>query len=115
MTELRYAHAVAVSVDRAEAAFAGDDDDAIAEALIGCALDATVDRPWLETSIEKLANHKAVSVRRVAATALGHVARVHGSVNRALADRILGELRKDASTRGAANDAAEDVERFSSV
>lgn len=96
----------------AERIFATGDDYAVTSALIGCALDGNTDAAWLQARIEELAEHKSVTVRRSAAVALGHVARVKGEVDTAIAMRVLTKLRADAATKAAASDAMDDIARF---
>lgn len=90
---------------------AGDDELARAESLIARAL-AGGDRASVEREIESAASHASPVVRRAAAIALGHVARVHSAIDRALAARVLLALSADPLTRAAANDARDDVAAF---
>ncbi|MCK6547984.1 hypothetical protein L6R52_19190 [Myxococcota bacterium] len=50
-------------------------------------------------------------VRRAAATASGHAARIHHALDAKIVER-LRELARDAATKGAASDALDDVETF---
>lgn len=96
----------------AERIFRTGDEYSICTALIGCALDPNVDAAWLQKHIEELAHHELVGVRRASATALGHIARIKGEVDTAIAMRVLTKLRADPLTKGAASDAMDDIARY---
>lgn len=83
-----------------------------AEALVARALDPATDRAALEADVERLCTHADVHVRRACALALGHLARVRGAVDGALAQRVRAKLRADPQTRGAASDAMDDIAQF---
>lgn len=107
-----YVQPHAVSPDDAERTFKSGDEYSITSALIGCALDVNVDGDWLQARIEELASHDLLAVRRASATALGHLARVKGEIDTAIAMRVLTKLRADPTTKAAASDAMDDIARY---
>ena len=107
-----YVQPPAVSHADAERTFKSGDEYSITSALIGCALDVNVDGDWLQARIEELASHDILAVRRASATALGHLARVKGEIDTAIAMRVLTKLRADPTTKAAASDAMDDIARY---
>jgi hypothetical protein len=107
-----YVQPPAVSRADAERIFKSGDEYTITTALIGCSLDINIDGDWLQARIEELASHDLVAVRRASATALGHLARVKGEIDTAIAMRVLTKLRADPSTKAAASDAMDDIARY---
>lgn len=82
----------------------------IAESLISASLYLS-DREWVERWVIHFTNHSSSDVRRASALALGHLARLHGTVS-PQAVAAVSSLRADSGLHGAANDALEDVEIF---
>jgi hypothetical protein len=52
------------------------------------------------------------AVRRVAATCLGHLARIHGQLDLERVGPRLRDLRADPEVSGSAEDALDDIQRF---
>jgi hypothetical protein len=75
---------------------------------------AVDDRPWAQTVCLKLATHPEPGVRGNAILGLGHLARIHGRLDRELVEpAICGALNDpDAYVRGHADAAANDVATF---
>jgi hypothetical protein len=96
-----------------EAAILRDDPDELARAVIGAALHAD-DGAWAEEVCVRLASHPHPNVRGNAVLGLGHVARVHASLDRGRALPILEAALGDADeyVRGQAHAAVDDVEHF---
>lgn len=107
---MKYEPLEPVSVAEAEGRFASGDPHAIAEALISAALHAS-DNAWVERRTVQFADHDDPGIRRAAALALGHLARIHGCVGDG-AVAAVEALAGDAALSGAAQDALEDVEIF---
>lgn len=87
------------------------DDDAAQATLLSLGLHDP-DGEWVQNRCLELLNHPSWALRSVAATCLGHVARIHGKIDR---DRVLPALRKalkDRRTEGYAEQAIEDIETF---
>jgi hypothetical protein len=94
----------------ARAGMRSADADERARTLLGAALSG-LPRATVEPLILAAFSDAELVVRRAAATAAGHTARLH----RALDARVLAklqELARDPTTSGAASDALDDVETF---
>ena len=103
-----------ISLGRAERAIASGDPREISLALLRLALHG----PNFERA-EQLAHehltHADVWVRRNAATALGHIARVHGELDVNAALRALHVLREDPEMTDWADAALDDFEMYLGV
>ena len=99
-----------VPIADAEDRFASGDPDVVAETLISAALHV-FDDAWVERQVVRFAGHSDPGVRRAAALALGHLARIHGGVGDT-AVAAVEALTDDAALSGAAQDALEDVGTF---
>lgn len=101
------------SIGRSEAldAIASGDSRRSSEAIIRLALNDPNGR-WVEGVALDLLESDDPDVRGAAATALGHIARIHGEIS---IDRVLPALRhlvKDPQTAGRAGEALSDIEIF---
>lgn len=99
-----------VTPDVAEDIFVNGEPEAVSEALVASALSGE-NRQWLEQWIIRLSRHQDPAVRSSSAVGLGHLARLHGQVSQEAVEAV-SELRKDALTSGAAENALEDIEIF---
>ena len=95
------------SHDRAELAFRSNDARAICSALADAAL-TDPDRGWVENWCVALAAHEELTVRQMAATCIGHVARRFETIDPIALVALEGLLR-DPDVRGYAEDALADV------
>jgi hypothetical protein len=95
----------------AEAAFDSDDVSVICDALIRSALHDP-DWAWVEEHCLVAAHHRAPEVRTVAATSLGHLARLYGTLHLDRVIPVLETLREDAAAAGTAQDALDDIRMF---
>jgi hypothetical protein len=93
---------------QAEAAFRSDDPHAVCSALATAAL-TDWDRTWLEQWCVALAGHHELTVRQMAATCFGHLARRFRCIDRASLD-MLDRLCHDPDVRTYAQDALGDVQ-----
>lgn len=79
-------------------------------------LELTCDDPdgeWVEPILlEHLAPGYDVQLRRLAATCLGHLARIHGKITRGTAVPALRALLPDPVLGGTAEDALDDIDRY---
>ncbi|MFJ6669805.1 hypothetical protein ACIQMJ_01705 [Actinosynnema sp. NPDC091369] len=79
-------------------------------------LELTYDDPdgeWVEPILlEHLAPKYDVRLRLLAATCLGHVARIHGKITRRTVVPALQALLADPVVGGTAQDALDDIEQF---
>lgn len=68
------------------------------------------DWQWLQGQFVKLLGHDDPWVRKVAATRLAHVARIHRRLDVTTVRHLIEALLDDPETRGHAEDALEDIE-----
>lgn len=85
--------------------------EAICETLVALALHED-DAAWVEHTCLEFAGHPSPNVRAVAATCLGHLARIHRQLNLELVLPALRRLLQDSSTSGYAENALSDIEIF---
>jgi hypothetical protein len=60
----------------------------------------------------ELSTHEDKWVRRTCAICFGHLARIHGKIEREKVDPVLNRLLADPETRGGAEDAIKDLKMF---
>lgn len=96
---------------RAEKMLATGDPAAILHALLRLSLHGP-DFGYAERKALEYVHHPDVWVRRNAATALGHVARVHGSADVDAVMRALVSMLSDPEACGWADDALDDMEMY---
>lgn len=87
------------------------DGDEIAEALIGLALNDP-DWKWLQDLCLGLVDHVESAVRAAALTSLGHIARIHGRIERSRVEPKLRQILDDSVLAGRAQDALDDIAVF---
>ncbi|WP_406069493.1 hypothetical protein OG372_17365 [Streptomyces sp. NBC_01020] len=102
-----------ITAEEAGQAFQTGQPYEISEALIAAALHVP-DRIWVEQWLVHFAGHPIPDVRRAAALALGHLARLHKQVS-PQAISAIRNLLDDGELVGAATDALEDVEIFTKL
>ena len=83
----------------------------ICETLVRVALRDS-DWWWVQEHCLRLTAATDPDVRRVAATCLGHLARIHGQLDLDRVEPRLRELRADAEVCGSAKDALDDIQQF---
>ncbi len=108
---LRYHETPPISREEAEAAFATGDQWKTCDALVRLALNHP-DGPWVEGLCLTYARHADWTLRALAATCLGHLARIHGELDKPRVIAALDELSKDPRTAGQANDARDDIKMY---
>jgi hypothetical protein len=96
---------------QAEKMFASGDPKKILRAILRLSLHGP-DFAYAERMALELSSHPDVWVRRNAATALGHVSRVNGSIDLDRVMRVLVALLDDPEVFGHADDALDDVEHY---
>jgi hypothetical protein len=94
-----------------ESALSGSDSAAICRALVDAALHDP-DWAWVQEHCLRLLASSDSEVRGVAATSLGHLARIHGMLDLDRVEPRLRELRNDPEVRGRAEDALDDIQQF---
>ena len=108
---MRYAEPVPLTKADAATIFASADRDAICSALVAFALNDP-DWRWTQDRCIEFTHHAEWELRAIAATCLGHLARLHGTLDYAKVRPRLIELMKDSRTRGYAESAADDIKMF---
>jgi hypothetical protein len=103
-----------ISPGRAERAIGSGDPREISLALLRLALHGP-DWARAEQLAHAHVHHQDVWVRRNAATALGHIARVHGQLDTDAALRALHALREDPELTDWADAALDDFEMYLGV
>ncbi|SEB59507.1 hypothetical protein SAMN04489844_0628 [Nocardioides exalbidus] len=93
------------------AAIEADDPDLIISRLIALALQGA-EPEWLTGRSIELGSHPSAQVRRASVVALGHIARVHRSIDADVVVAHLQAMASDPDLAGAAADALEDIEMF---
>ena len=95
----------------ADSALRSGDSAAICRALVAVAFHDP-DWVWVQEHCLRLLSAVDPDVRGVAATSLGHLARIHGALDLARVEPRLRELRNDPVAGGRAEDALDDIQQF---
>ncbi len=109
---MRYEAPQPINRSEAERIFAGNDEAAICNALVGVAF-YDPDWKWVQTLCLKFLETPDTSkgVRSLAATCLGHVARIHRIIDLDIVVPLLESLLDDPEM-GTAGDALDDIRVF---
>ncbi|WP_437926231.1 hypothetical protein WMF37_45565 [Sorangium sp. So ce291] len=99
------------SRDEAKKILQGDSVDSICETLIALALHEP-DRVWVEERCLECTTHPQMAVRAIAATALGHLARLHKTLDLGRVLPRLQALTTQASTAEYARAAIDDIRTY---
>lgn len=67
---------------------------------------------WVQEQCLAFTHHSDTNVRWVAATCLGHLARIHGQLDLELVLLRLSEMKTDALVKPSVDDALEDIKFF---
>ena len=108
---MKYKAPEAIPKQDAEALFESAQPEIICQALVSLAF-YEPDWKWVQDKCLFFIQEKNPSVRRVAATCLGHVARIHGRLEK---DKVVKELRlhmNDHELIESLEDALNDIEMF---
>ena len=102
-----------VTMDRdiAEIRLAHGSDDDIRETLVSISLN-DADRAWVQEKLIRFASHPSWSVRAVAATCFGHLARIHGALDLGEVLVCMKALLDDPLTADYARNAMNDIRRY---
>jgi hypothetical protein len=106
---MKYETIEPISRDQAERLLAKDDRETICRTLVRVATFES-DRHWAQSQCLRFASHKDSFVRGVAATCLGHLARIHKAIDE---DEVIPAVRlllqdDDPQTRAIAEDTISD-------
>lgn len=111
MSAPRYEQPAPASADEVRAAIRGEDDREVADLLVGAALHDPDLRAVQDLCLDLLAGPDR-DLAAVAAACLGHLARIHGTLD---TDRVVPALtaaRHDPTIGPRADDALDDLETF---
>lgn len=106
---MKYETIEPISRDEAERLLAKDSREAICRTLVRVAM-FEPDRRWAQSQCLRFAGHKDASVRGVAATCLGHLARIHKAIDEDEVIPVVRQLLADSNpqTRAIAEDTISD-------
>ena len=110
---MKYERIEPIDKARAKKLLANGDREAICRTLVSVAMFES-DRRWAQAQCLRFAKHPDSFVRGVAATCLGHLARIHGAIDEDDVVPVVRELLHDSDpeTRGKAQDALSDFSTF---
>lgn len=100
-----------VTREEVEGAFTTGDPDALSRVLIAVAFHEP-DADWAQDRCLAALDHPSAVVRGLAATCLGHLARIHRRIDLARVRPRLEALRSDPLVSKHAGDALVDIERY---
>ena len=105
-----------MSREEAQSAFATNEPDLICAALVAVALHDS-DWRWTQDRCLEFAQHPDAGVRQIAATCIGHIARIHQKLDLEAVRPVLHQLLTDGEfyVSGCAQDAIDDIETFMGV
>jgi hypothetical protein len=86
-------------------------DDQICETLVSIALESP-DWVWIQEKCIQCSQHASWSVRAIAATCIGHLARIHRKLDRSIVMPRLRELRSDPRVAPHVDNALDDIRVF---
>lgn len=108
---MKYQEPTPLSRDKAEALLGSGDPATICETLVSIAF-FDPDLDWAQKKCLDFTWHSDTSVRCVAATCIGHLARIHGDVDLDLVLPRLKAMHSDPETAGYAETALSDIRMF---
>ncbi len=108
---MRYEDVEPIDRNEALAALSSGKPDTICDALLRLSYHDPEWR-WVEDECVRLAQHWDANVRRMAATCLGHLVRIYGTLDVERVTKVLIELRRDAAVAGQAQDALDDIDVY---
>jgi len=111
MTDLIFDNPPVISRAEAEAVFASGQPGLVSRVLVQVSLHDP-DWRWVQEVCVRFTDDADLSIRGVAATCLGHLARLHRTIDVDTVLPALERLSQDPKTRGQAEDALDDIAIF---
>lgn len=111
---MKFDQPLALSRHQAERALSSTDARVVREALVAIALNES-DWRWAQERCLQLTHHRDVTVRAVAVTCIGHIARIHREVDLNAIRLRLDELILDAELAPFVENALEDIALFTTT
>lgn len=108
---MRYQQPAPMSRSEAETSLQSGDVESICETMVNLAF-YDPDLEWVQDQCLMLSSHSDPRVRSVAATCLGHLARIHGNLDLTRVLPCLKALLLDSRTAGYAETALSDIRMF---
>lgn len=111
MRRREYREPQPISRSEAASAFASGIPNRICETLVSLAY-YDPDWRWVQVKCLEFSRHSDPDVRGLAATCLGHLARIHRQLDTAIVVPRLNEMLTDPDVKGTAQDALDDISLF---
>jgi hypothetical protein len=108
---MRYLEVHPISRKAAEEALASDDVETVCNGLLSTVF-YDDDWQWAQDQCLILLDHESPDVKLLAATCLGHVARIHKTLDKEKVVRALQHRMDDPELRGTIQDALDDIKMF---
>jgi hypothetical protein len=108
---MKYKEVLPMSRKQAETAFSSELVMEICDALLSVTY-YNPDWKWVQTQCIFFCKHSNSDIRGLAATCIGHLARIHSVLDIESAMMILHELLEDSEVSGRAQDALDDIKIF---
>jgi hypothetical protein len=108
---MKYEEVLPITREEAEASLRGGDLEAICRDLVRAAY-FVPDWEWVEGWCLTFTVSKDLELRQIAATCLGHIARVHHKIHAEKVVPVLKAMMEDPTLAGIAADALGDVEQY---
>ena len=108
---MKYESILPVGKEEAEKAFRSNSPEEIVHALLSVTENAA-DGEWVEARCLGFLDSPLPDVRNAAITCLGHLARIHRTLNKSKVLAALQQKLADPECAGRAEDAIEDIEMF---
>jgi hypothetical protein len=108
---VRYRNITPLSPEQADQIFRGNHAEEIVHALLSITHYES-DWHWVQDRALSCLHSPSPDVRRTAVLCLGHLARIHGQIDRPKVIAALTKLRTDPECSGQVEDALEDIEKF---
>jgi hypothetical protein len=112
MKKLAYHEPQSITREEAESSFASGNSEEIASALVSVAFHHA-DWRWVQDKCLDLARSDIASVRQIAVTCLGHVARIHRKLELEKVLPVLDELSNDHEVH--VGDVLDDIQMFMNI
>jgi len=108
---MHYKDVLPITRQEAETAFSSENLEEICDALVRVTYHDP-DWGWVQAQCLRFGKHPHSEIRGLAATCIGHLARIHGVLDMESVRPVLDELLKDPEVSGRAQDALDDIKVY---
>ena len=108
---MKYQEVLPISRQEAEKAFESNDSSQISDALLRVTYYDS-DWSWIQSKCLEFIKYQDKNIRGLAVTCLGHLARIHGTLDVDKVVPILESLSDDPEISGKIDDALDDIQMF---